>query len=144
MKITSSAFIDGQKIPPKYTCHGEGVNPPLGISEVPLGTQSLALILKDPDSPIATFIHWSVWNISPKDQNILENSVPAGSVQGANSAGKNNYFNPCPVSGQHHYIFYLYALDTTLTLPPEASYKDLEETIVGHVLGAATLTGIFP
>jgi Raf kinase inhibitor-like YbhB/YbcL family protein len=144
MKLTSPSFINDQKLPAKYTCQGEGSSPPLEIAEVPEDTQSLALILKDPDAPLNTFIHWLVWNIAPNTTTIPENTLPEGSVLGINSIGKNFYFAPCPPQGQHHYIFYLYAIDTTLTLPPEAGSKDLEQIIAGHILGATTLTGIFP
>lgn len=144
MKLTSPNFQDNQKIPVKYTCRGEGVSPSLDIAAVPEGAQSLALMLKDPDAPSGTFIHFVIWNISPSVLNIPENTLPFGSVVGMNTAGKNNYVSPCPPQGQHRYIYYLYALDTTLTLPPEATSKDLEQVMTGHILGSTTLTGIFP
>ena len=144
MKLTSPVFADNQKLPIKYTCQGEGASPELIIADVPNNAQSLALILKDPDAPDGTFIHYAVWNISSNTQKISENATPSGSVVGINSIGKNFYFSPCPHLGQHRYIYNLYALDTTLTLPPEAGAKELEQVIVGHVIGFTTLTGIFP
>jgi len=144
MKLTSPVFTNNQKLPEKYTCKGEGISPPFEIYEIPEGSQSLALVLKDPDAPMSTFIHWLVWNISPDIENILENTVPTGSVEGTNSAGQNHYFSPCPPSGQHRYVFNLYALDTTLTLPPEATVSDFEQITQGHILEETTLTGIYP
>lgn len=32
MKITSSAFQNNSRIPPKYTCDGRNINPPLTFS----------------------------------------------------------------------------------------------------------------
>ncbi len=144
MKLSSPAFVENQKIPVKYTCRGEGISPALDITEIPEGTQSLSLILKDPDAPSGTFIHYVVWNISPDTKNIPENATPSGSVVGTNTAGRNIFVSPCPPQGQHHYIYYLYALDTTLTLPPEASSGDMESVMAGHILGSTTLTGVFP
>lgn len=144
MKLTSPVIKNNETIPSKYTCEGDGASPELDITDIPEGSQSLALILKDPDSPVSPFIHWVVWNISPGTSVIHENSSPDGSVVGINSINKNFYFAPCPQQGQHHYIYYLYALNTTLTLPPEAGAPELEQIIIGHVLGVTTLTGIFP
>ena len=49
--LTSSVFVDGETIPQKYSCDGDNVNPPLSISGVPEGTQSLVLVMDDPDIP---------------------------------------------------------------------------------------------
>src|SRR3977135_2993068 len=51
LKIGSPAFADRGKMPAKYSCDGEGLNPPLTFSNVPAKTQSLALIVEDPDIP---------------------------------------------------------------------------------------------
>ena len=51
LKITSPAFSMNGPIPSHYTCDGEDVNPPLLIENLPPGTQSLALIVDDPDAP---------------------------------------------------------------------------------------------
>lgn len=144
MKLTSPAFSNNHKLPIKYTCEGDGTSPELIIDDVPKKAQSLALILKDPDSPGNTFIHYVVWNISKDTQIIPENATPSGSVVGINNIGKNYYFSPCPHQGKHRYVFYLFALDTTLTLPKEAGAKDLEQIIMGHILDSTTLTGVFP
>ena len=49
--LSSPAFGDRQKIPPKYTADGENVSPPLQWHEAPEGTSSYALIVDDPDAP---------------------------------------------------------------------------------------------
>ena len=51
IKITSSAFNEGQQIPKKYTGEGHDVSPPLAWSNLPQGTKELALICDDPDAP---------------------------------------------------------------------------------------------
>lgn len=142
MKITSPAFENNKNLPSKYTCDGEGVNPPLSFSEIPTAAQSLALIVDDPDAPSGTFVHWTVWNIDPKSTGIAENSIPAGAIQGITSYGESKYGFPCPPSGTHRYFFKLYALDTKLYLP-SVKADSLEKAMVGHTLDQAEIIGLY-
>jgi len=143
MKLTSSAFTSNTNLPAKYTCDGQGINPPLLISEVPTNAQSLALISDDPDAPSGTFVHWLVWNIDPKTTEIKENSVPVGSNLGKTSAGRTGYIAPCPPSGTHRYTFKLYALDIKLDLTPNAGKDNLDKTMQGHILDSAEIIGLY-
>lgn len=139
--ITSNAFKNNSVIPSKYSCEGEGINPPLHISALPAGTQSLALILHDPDAPMkGGFTHWVMWNIKPNSA-ITEkfNNAP----QGMNSARKLGYIGMCPPGGTHHYNFTAFALDTMLTLTTQTDKAALEEAMKGHILGESTLTGLY-
>src|SRR5438270_12971822 len=61
LKVTSSAFAEGGKMPKKYTCDDSNVSPPLRIENVPASAKSLALIVDDPDAPGRTWTHWLVW-----------------------------------------------------------------------------------
>jgi hypothetical protein len=142
MKITSTAFENNGNLPSKYTCDGEGINPPLSFSEVPEAAQSLVLISDDPDAPSGTFVHWTIWNIDPKSTGIAENSIPAGTTQGINSYGKEGYGVPCPPTGVHRYYFKLYALDTKLYLPSVRA-DSLEKAMIGHTLDKAELIGLY-
>src|SRR5258708_53854 len=111
MILTSPSFNDGETIPQKFTCDGGDINPELQIQNVPEGAKSLALILHDPDAPMKDgFTHWIVWNIDPATTVIKQESVPPGSVEGRNDAGRNSYIGPCPRAGTHHYHFQLHAL----------------------------------
>jgi hypothetical protein len=144
MKITSSAFQNNENIPPKYTCDGENVSPPLEISEVPAEAKSLALVVDDPDAPLAGgFVHWAVFNIAPGTNNIGENSTPQGAVEGMNSAGRTGYTSPCPPSGTHRYFFKLYALGTMLSLDSSATREDVEKAMEERILDQATLVGLY-
>jgi len=138
--VTSPAFVHMEKIPEKYTCAGEDVNPELNISGIPAGTKFLVLIVEDPDAPNGTWNHWIVWNIPPRDK-IKENTIPG--VQGLNSAGTRNWHGPCPPSGTHRYYFKVYALDTGLTLPPSAIKREVLSSMEGHVLAEGELVGTF-
>jgi len=114
MTLASPAFTDNGEIPAKYGCSGGGqaVSPPLTINSVPADAKSLALIVGDPDAPGGTFTHWIVWNIPPTTTSVAEGLAPAGASEGKNGYGKSGWGAPCPPSGEHHYVFTLYALDT--------------------------------
>ena len=146
MELKSSVFEAGGMIPKKYTCDGPDVSPPLSWSDVPVGTKSLALIADDPDAPMGTWVHWVAWNI-PANARALEEDVPKrdtlpnGMKQGTTDFRRIGYGGPCPPSGTHRYLFKLYALDTTLNLPPGTTKKDLEKAMQGHVLAQTELMG---
>jgi len=143
MKLTSSAFTNHQSIPVKYTCDGKNVNPPLTISDVPENAKSLVLIMDDPDAPMGTWVHWTVWNIDPKTKEISENSLLEGAIEGITSFGKPGYSGPCPPSGTHRYFFKLYALDTSLSLPKTATKAELEKAMTGHIINTEELVGLY-
>lgn len=143
MKISSPAFEENSKIPKKYTCDGENINPPLEIKEIPEGTQSLVLIVEDPDAPMGKFLHWLVFNIDPKVNFIEENSLPFGSIQGKNDFGQEGYGGPCPPFGQHRYFFKVFALDKKLNLPSGAKLNEIENAMEGHILDQAELIGVY-
>ena len=143
MEITSSSFQNNKSVPKKYSCDGLNISPPLTVSNVPSAAKSLALIVSDPDAPGGDFVHWIVWNISPTTTEIAEGTTPKGSVVGKNDFGKKSYDGPCPPSGTHRYIFTLYALDTVLKLDSEAQKIDVQKTIAGHNVSAASLIGTY-
>lgn len=164
MQITSPEFLNNKLIPSKYTCDGDGVNPPLSFADVPKQAVTLALVVDDPDAssftsnsakatsdfqnatedkPKGTWVHWLVWNMAPTLESISENSVPQGVIQGQGSSGQNVYGSPCPPSGQHRYFFKLYALDTKLTIPSYSTSVDLEKAMEGHIISQAQLIGLY-
>lgn len=137
-QITSTEFGHKGHIPPKYTCEGDNVNPPLLFQNIPEGTRSLALIVEDPDAPKGVFDHWVCWNISPNEA-IAERSNPG--INGTNSFGKIGYGGPCPPSGEHRYYFKIFALDTELNLLTGARKQEVLDAMKGHELATAELMG---
>ena len=130
-------------IPSKYTCDGENINSPFQIADVPSAAKSLVLISDDPDAPMGTWVHWTVWNIPLETKEIGENSAPIGAVEGITSFGNKGYGGPCPPSGTHRYFFKLYALDKALDLPPSAKASDIEKAMTGHILDKTELIGLY-
>ncbi len=143
MNLTSTAFANSGTIPPKYTCDGANVNPPLTISNAPEGTKSLVLIMDDPDAvePAGkVWDHWIVWNIPPITREIPEGQEPKG-VHGKGTGNNLQYKGPCPPDRVHRYFFKLYALNTGLQLPEGSTKTEVEKAMKGHILARAELMG---
>ena len=145
MKITSSAFGHEEKIPSKYTCDGENINPPLSFSGIPAEAKGLALIMDDPDvpkhlRPDGMWDHWVVFNIPPNLASLDEGEEPSG-VRGIGTGQNLDYYGPCPPDREHRYYFRLYALDTELDLPEGVTKKEVESAMEGHILEQAVLMG---
>jgi Raf kinase inhibitor-like YbhB/YbcL family protein len=167
LNLSSTAFQTGGPIPSKYTREGEmvegnlvrDVSPPLAWERVPDGTQSLVLIMDDPDAPDpqapeTVWVHWVVYNIPPATRSLPENAARAGLPQGA-SHGLNDfaiqdpsdprgrgYGGPHPPIGRHRYFHKLYALDIMLDLRG-ATKSQIERAMRGHVLANAELIGTY-
>jgi len=139
LKLTSPVFENNSPLPPRYTCDGENINPPLSIKNVPRKAKSLALLLDDQDAPRGSYVHWIVWNIDPETKDIKEDSVPADAVEGTNDFKKRNYGGPCPPTRAHRYVFKLYALDIRLNLEASSTKAALEKAMKGHILAQTQL-----
>lgn len=145
LSISSPAFVPMGGIPARYTCEGKDMSPPLSFAHVSNATQSLALIVDDPDAPGTGWVHWVVYNIPPDVSGTGEGagSPIAGALEGNNSWKRGAYGGPCPPTGRHRYFFRLYALDTLL---PDLYYPtkaELERAIQGHIIEQATLIGTY-
>jgi len=145
--IRAEAFNPGTDIPRKFSCQGSDVSPALVWTDPPAGTQSLVLIVDDPDAPAGTWVHWVLYDLPPNAHRLDEALPPAGDVagggrQGTNDFGKTGYGGPCPPPGKpHRYFFKLYALDSRLNLKAGATKLDVEQAMKGHVLAKAEVMG---
>ena len=73
LTLSSTAFKEGDMIPVRHTCDGEGMSPPLTWVNVPEKAASLALIVDDPDSLAGTWVHWVMYNIPIRAGGVAEN-----------------------------------------------------------------------
>ena len=137
MTVTSTAFGDGDPLPRRFTCDGEGGPPPLRWEGVPKGTAALALIVDDPDASRGTFVHWVVLDMPAATRDVDGSALPGSAVQARNSAGRASYFPPCPPSGVHRYRFTVYALSERTGLRDGV---DLEKALRA-VASSATVQG---
>ena len=150
--IVSATFDADQEIPEQYTCDDKNLSPPLTWTGTPKESQSLVLIMDDPDAPDPdapkmTWVHWVLYNLPPDseglDEAVPNSGLPAGTLQGINSWDHTGYGGPCPPIGRHRYFFKLYALDCTL---PDLNHPDKDKLLKqsqGHVLAQAVLMGTY-
>jgi Raf kinase inhibitor-like YbhB/YbcL family protein len=145
--ISSTSFTNGGDIAKKFTCDGADVSPQLSWSEPPAGTNTFALLVDDPDAPVGNWNHWTLWNLQAETRYLAEGlgkvaQIPDGSQQGLNDFRKTGYNGPCPPPGKpHRYYFKLFALDTKLSLKENASRRELEAAMKGHVLAQTEWMG---
>jgi Raf kinase inhibitor-like YbhB/YbcL family protein len=139
LTVTSSAFAEGEAIPARYGCDGEGLSPPLAWSGAPEGTAAFAIVMDDPDA--RGFVHWTVADL-PSETTSLEQGERAG-TEGRSSFGRAEYGGPCPPSGTHRYVFEVFALPDALGLAPGFSADELRAALEGRVLASGRLTGTY-
>ena len=152
MQLTSPSFTNQEAMAKKFTCDGDDISPALEWSAVPQGTQSLALIVDDPDAPDPanprmTWVHWILYNIpatiSSLPEGVDDNDLPAGVLQGLNDWNKTGYGGPCPPIGKHRYFHKLYALDIIIPDLERPTKAELEEAMEGHILDKAEMIGLY-
>ena len=153
MRLTSTAFEPGGRIPVRHTCDGEDLSPALAWSGAPEGTASYALIMDDPDAPPGTWVHWVLYDLPAEQTRLaagvsesssLEGGGTHGACWGVSSYSRVGYHGPCPPPGSpHRYSFRLYALDAPLGLPAKATKEQLLSAMKGHILAQAELVGVY-
>ncbi len=150
--LTSPDFSHQGTMPAAHTCEGADRSPVLHWSGAPAGTQSLALIVDDPDAPDPkapkmTWVHWVLYNLPASATGIAgdeaRHGLPAGTLEGLNDWKRTGYGGPCPPIGEHRYFHKLYALDTVLPDLGRPTKARLLEAMAGHVLAEAQLVGLY-
>lgn len=152
MILTSDAFSHGGEIPSEYTCEGRDTSPPLSWSGVGPRTNTLALIVDDPDAPDPDapkiiWVHWVLYNIPPTAAGLAAGatgeSLPTGSQEGVNDWKRVGYGGPCPPIGRHRYFHKLYALDVELPNLDRPTKAELLQAMEKHVIASAELVGTY-
>jgi Raf kinase inhibitor-like YbhB/YbcL family protein len=162
MTLTIPGFADGSQIPVKFSqaapgvATGEGISPAMTWANAPAGTQSFVLNMHDMDlarnKTTDDQAHWVVWNIPATSTGFPEgvpkgSQMPDGSYQ--ISATGPMYRGPgAPANGPfHHYVFELFALDTTLDVKPSGDAFETRTKVIGaiqgHILAKAVYGGLF-
>jgi len=140
---------DEGPIDPRYTCAahggkaGTGLSPALDWSGVPAGTNNLAIVVTDLTAN--GFVHWAVVGIDPASTGVADGQAPAGGIAGKNGFGQNGWGGPCPPvgSGEHEYLFQVYALDKDLGLAPGFDPGPAQDQIESASTAAVSLVGRF-
>ena len=144
LKLESYDFSHGGEIPRKCGYKNGNKKPELSFSEIPEGTESLALIMDDPDAIGAVgkvWVHWVVWNINSNTAAMGNDSQ--NGTEGMTDFGEVGYGGPAPPDKRHTYVFKLYALDGILDLSNESTKADVEKAMEDHIIEQATLTGTY-
>jgi Raf kinase inhibitor-like YbhB/YbcL family protein len=144
LRVTSTAFGSGAKIPERFSCLGLDVSPPLQWSNVPMSAQQLVVVVSDPDAPSGTFYHWLLYGVDAGRRSLAEGEVPSGARQGKASSEAVGYVGMCPPEGETHtYHFTIYALDRKTRLQDGATAKEVLAEVHAHELARGELTGTF-
>jgi Raf kinase inhibitor-like YbhB/YbcL family protein len=153
--VRSTTFKNGQTVPSTMVykgngCKGSDMSPQLQWTGAPKKTRSFAILMLD---TTANFWHWGMYGIVKTGTSVPQNAGTPSSKYGKEVLndwsmhfGKKNrgYGGPCPPKGsKHRYVFTLYALDNTPNLPASAHVTELDRAIHGHVLGSASITGLY-
>lgn len=156
----TAPWQSGGVIPEKHSQAGRDVSPALSWDGAPETTMSFALVVHDLNAATQPgtndVLHWLVWNI-PASERSLPEGVPQG-AQAANGMRQISQTGPyyrgpaAPASGPaHHYVFELYALDSTIDVPPVGAQgvtvADTRAAILKametHVRGKAVIVGTY-
>jgi Raf kinase inhibitor-like YbhB/YbcL family protein len=156
--LTSPVFKDGARLPDTtvlngLACSGPNRSPELSWKNAPAGTKSFVILCDDFEARDGDgFIHWAAYNIPATVTRLEENAGAAdpdlagGGRHAWNDFLKRSYGGPCPPEGPpHKYRFTVYALD----LPSiddagtPMTWRKLRVIIRGHILGQASLTGLY-
>jgi Raf kinase inhibitor-like YbhB/YbcL family protein len=139
--VSSQAFAEGDEMPERFTCDGEGISPPMEWSGGP--AKAWALVVDDPDAPGGTYVHWVVLDIATATMSTEAGMVPAGGMQVVNSSGDASYGGPCPPSGEHRYRFTIYALAAPTGLAEGSSLDEALDAIGDNATGRGTITAVY-
>ena len=153
--LTSATLQSGQRLIHAHVlngfgCDGENLSPALSWKNPPVGTQSFAVTMYDPDAPTGSgWWHWVVYNIPVSVQELPENTGSVdgqhlfqGMVQGRTDFGVAGYGGACPPQGSqsHRYQITVHALKVDhLNLPVDASAAMVGYMINANRLGHASL-----
>jgi hypothetical protein len=143
LAVSSPTFANGGRIPDRCAFDKGNEPPEIRVTGVPDDAVELALVCHDPDAPLARgFTHWLLYGISPETA-VIDEATAAAFRAGVNDFGTPGYGGPQPPAGHgdHHYYFWVYALDTRVEGTPGreaflARYAD-------HIVEQNRLVGLY-
>ena len=94
------------------------------------------------------FVHWVLYDLPAEARSLpaqvsLHELAQLGALMGGNGYGQRQYVAPCPVSGAHHYVYRLYALDVEDLEPRQDGKAGVLRAMEGHVLAYGELIGVY-
>lgn len=153
--VTSVAMATGEYMPRDYSPDGRNLSPPLSWTDLPAGTEQLAVVCADfgAGNP-PPWVHWIIYNIPASADGLPEGlpidpdqPMPAGlegAVHGANGWGRENWRGPAPPGTSiHHYNFSVYALSRRLDLPAGLTREEMLAEIAPYVIGRGVMIPMY-
>jgi Raf kinase inhibitor-like YbhB/YbcL family protein len=146
------SFPDGAQLPQKNSALGAMLSPEINWTNAPKTTVSFVLSMDDNDfsrnKTTEGMLHWFVWNI-PGTATGLPEGVPMGQLSNGAyqiSASGQMYRAPAGPGRQHHYVFWLLALDTKIDVQPGDPFDTraaVMKALQGHIVGRSTYVTVF-
>ena len=145
--LTSPVVKEGGNLPAEFTGDGDSASPPLAWSNLPKGTQSLALVMHHLDPEGKTKIYWLMYDIDPKVTTVGKNAADFGKMGMSTVHNRVEYAPPHSKGpGAKKYVLTLFALSAKLDLknaPAPITSESLLPAMRGKILGTADLTVIY-
>lgn len=170
--ISSPAFTSGSSIPVAFQCTSNGHSggaqlPQIDLSNIPSGTQSIVMIMDDPQ---AVYVGGSVYlhevtlvpSVSGTSLSIASSSTSLNATISGSSYTRYSNVAPCnPQATPHIYTWTAYALDTTINGATGTLFNGMTANLLNgansnsplttdvlfattyksHILGSATMSG---
>lgn len=151
LEVMSLAFADHAPIPMQYTADGNAGSPPLSWRGVPAGTESIALIVEDADSPTPEpLVHAIAVDIDPQRDALAEGELVEETDTSEVNLGRNSYLrqawlppDPPPGHGPHRYAFQVFALGPGKSFSKAPGRDELAEAIRERALASGCLIGTY-
>jgi hypothetical protein len=148
LTVSSPSFKDGDKMSRGASCDGGEHSPALVVSGVPGEAKTVAVLMFELDAPKRPAALWMAYNIpAAATVTVAENQPKTRQMKGDGlqlscAAGKVGYCGPCPPQGAtRRYMIEVFALDSGLDLPENATKQQFLLAVEGHILAKGKLTG---
>ena len=132
--ISCELFENGGEIPKQCGYNHQNDEPIIAQHNTPENGKCSAWIMDDPDAMEAVGKVWV---------HDLRYTNGSDVVEGKNDFGELGWGGPAPPDKRHTYIFKVYALDEIPDVAEGFSKQELEDTMKGHILAEAKLTGTY-
>lgn len=150
--LRSPAFMFNGRLPVRFTADGRGLSPPLQWNAVPVGSDSLVLLVEDADSPTPhPLVHAIVTGLKAEAGELSEGALDSPDHRGLGvSTGQNSFFqhawlppDPPRGHGTHRYVFQLFALGPGEPFAEAPGRRALIDAIMSRAVGVGCLLGTY-
>jgi Raf kinase inhibitor-like YbhB/YbcL family protein len=149
IQVSSHTFANGGLIPFANSAYGANISPDLEWKGLPANTQSVLLLVQDPDTAQGLYTHWILYNMQPTTKGLPKGlpfhigTLPQG-LQGENDSAYMGYFGPRPPdAAPHHYHFQVFAMKAWFRRRPGFDTGTIYKAIKDFAICGGDLVGVF-